>query len=148
MSGVRPDPGLNDLGNAAMLAHGVLGRIQTDGILVSDVRDPEQEDYFRHVRRSLRDMLVLGDMYPSLSERVAPARAPLAAIVEAYGEVNARLDAWQAATATGSPKLRERRDELDEAIKEARAVAEDAIRRGSIQTYRDRLSAAMAANRR
>jgi hypothetical protein len=147
MSGERPRESLDDAGNAALLARGMLGRVQADGILVNSVLDPAQEDFFRHVRRSMRDALVLCDMYPSLSRAVASVRPPLANLVEAYGDVNDKLDAYKAAVEVGSP-VGDRQRQVQDAFKDAMDVAEDVVRKRSIQDYMDALTSAMESHRR
>jgi hypothetical protein len=147
MSGERPQASLDDAGNAALLARGVLGRVLADGLLVKNVLDPLQEDYFRHVRRSIRDALVLCDMYPSLSRAIADQRPPLAELIEAYGDVNDKLDAYKAALKAGA-NTRDRQRDVEDTFKDAEDVAEDVIRKKSIQDYMDALTRAMDSHRR
>jgi hypothetical protein len=147
MSGERPQASLDGVGNAALLARGVLGRVLAEGLLVNNVLDPAQEDHFRHVRRSIRDALVLCDMYPSLSRAIADERPPLAELVDAYGDVNDKLDAYKAALEAGS-KVNDRAKEVEEAYEEAEDVAQDVVRKRSIQDYMDALTSFMGSHRR
>jgi hypothetical protein len=147
LAGTRPLSSLDDAGNAALLAQGVLTRILTDGLVVNDVLNPDQEDFFRHIRRSVRDALVLCDMYPSLSVAVADEREPLAELVETYGIVNDKLDAYKSAVEAGA-KVKEREKEVNDAFDDAKDVADDIIKRRSIQAYTGALSKAIDEHRR
>jgi len=147
ISGVRPLSSLDDAGNAALLARGVLTRVLADGLLVKDVLNPDQEELFRHTRRSMRDALVLADMYPSISQAIANERPPLAELIQAFGLVNDKLDAYKAAVEAGS-RVADREKEVEGAFDDAKDVVDNVIKRRSIEAYIDALSKAIDEHHR
>lgn len=97
----RPDTGLDAAGNAAMLGQRVLRNLQGLGLTVGDIMDPVQEAHFHDVRKALRSVLVLTDIFPSLANDTTNVRQPLADVVKAYGDVNDRFTAYHLAQLSG-----------------------------------------------
>lgn len=147
LAGTRPRPELDNAGNTAALAQAVLRRLVADGLQVEDILDPVQEDHFHDVRKALRSVLVMTDMYPSLSEQTARRREPLAKLVSAYGKVNDRFIAYRLALATRT-NMGERAQDLMAAFEASKKLADDAIDDGDIQKFIDSLDVAIASHAR
>ena len=138
---------LDSAGNAARLGHAVLINLRGSGLLVDDILDPAQEERFHDVRKALRSVLVLSDMFPSLAAAVAEARGPLADLVKAYGKANDQAVAYHLAQAGGG-NVEERaaalRGEYAKAQEKARQFAEG----GQLDAYAEALASVKAAHRR
>jgi hypothetical protein len=96
-----PDTGLDSVGNTAMLGQRVLRNLQGMGLTVGDIVDPVQEAHFHDIRKALRSVLVLSDMFPTLANQTSSVRQPLADVVKAYGDVNDRFTAYHLAQISG-----------------------------------------------
>jgi hypothetical protein len=105
--------GYDSAGNAALLGANVLWNLKQTGLLVDDITNPEQEAQFHDVRKALRSVLVLSDMFPTLTAAVSQARDPLSKVVKAYGKTNDQFVAYHEAQLAGR--------NLDQRIKELRA---------------------------
>lgn len=147
LAGARPLASLDDAGNAAMVSQKLLLRLVDEGIQVDDVLVPEQEDRFRDVRRTIRSVVVITDMYPSLSQRVSDSRDSLAELVDAYGAVNDALAAYKYAVNTGL-KLDDRKKELRDRFDEADDVATSVVKKKALQDFSEGLAKAMSEHTR
>lgn len=146
-AGVRPRPELDNAGNTAALGQGVLRWLMADGMVVDDILDVEQEDHFHDVRKALRSVITVTDMYPSLAEAVANERAPLAKVVSAYGKTNDRFIAYRLALASGI-RVEERLADLLKAHDTSRKQVAEALADGAFQAYIDALERAIADHQR
>jgi hypothetical protein len=147
LAGSGPTDNLDSAGNAARLGQDVLRSLQASGLLVDDIADPAQEARFHDVRKALRSVLILSDMFPSLAEAVGEAREPLADLVKAYGKVNEQIVAYNLARSSGQdlePRAAALRKEFAKAQDRAREFAAS----GELEAYVDALAAARAAHQR
>ena len=119
----------------------------SDGMVVDDILNEEQEDHFHNVRKALRSVLVISDMYPSIAEEVAKERVPLAKLVSSYGKVNDRFVAYRLALASGI-NVDERLKDLLDAHDTSKAQVREALASGTIQTYIDALGISISSHSR
>jgi hypothetical protein len=147
LAGTTPRADLDNAGNAAALGQGVLRWLIADGMIVGDILDEEQEAHFHNVRKALRSVLVISDMYPSIAEEVAKERVPLAKLVSAYGKVNDRFVAYRLALASGI-NVDERLKDLLDAHETSKSQVRDALSTGTIQAYIDALGVSVASHPR
>jgi len=91
----------DSVGNLALLGSGVLRNLQGPDMFVADIFDPVQEERFHDVRKALRSVLLLTDMFPATREATSPVKAPLAELVSQYGDVNDAAVAYCLALALG-----------------------------------------------
>ncbi|MFN8525642.1 MAG: hypothetical protein U0821_21300 [Chloroflexota bacterium] len=97
----QPDPALDSTGNLARLSRAVLVAIRDQGLLVEDVFDLAQEERFHDVRKAIRSVLILADLFPETRDATVEARAAFAGLVSSYGDVNDRLNAYHVAQSIG-----------------------------------------------
>jgi hypothetical protein len=142
-----PDIGLDSAGNAARMGRAVLLNLRSEGLTVDNIFDPNQEVRFHDVRKALRSVLVLVDMFPSLSAAVADVRNPLSDVVKAYGKANDQVVAYHEAKLDGRP-LDQRASELSDAFNKAQERARKFADSGQLDAYADALAAAADTHRR
>jgi hypothetical protein len=118
---------------ALVSGHG-LARLIDEGLLVDDILDREQEDRFHDIRKALRSILVLVDMFPTAQAVVGETREPLAKLVDAFGEVNDASIAYHEAQAAGRDSS-ELREELSDEYKKAKKLANDLMDNGQLRAY-------------
>jgi hypothetical protein len=109
----NPSDSYDSVGNAAMLGASVLVNLKSNGMLVDDITNPEQEASFHDVRKALRSVLVISDMFPTLTAAASDSRDGLAKVVKAYGKTNDEFVAFHEAQASGRS--------LDQRVNELRA---------------------------
>jgi hypothetical protein len=136
---VTPRADQSALAIAALVGGNGLTNLQHDGLLVDDILDADQEADFHDVRKALRSILVLIDMFPTAEDVVGDKREPLAKLVDAFGDVNDASIAYHDAQATGRD-VRERRDDLAKEYKQARALAKALVEQGQLNEYIARLT--------
>ena len=136
---VTPVDGQSSLATVALLCTNALTNLQDDGLLVDDILDADQEAKFHDVRKALRSILVLVDMFPTASDTVGDMREPLAGLVDAYGEVNDTSIAYHDALAAEHGED-DRREDLEKAYKKAQRVVKDLEDGGQLREYVTRLT--------
>jgi hypothetical protein len=136
---VTPNSNQSAIAVVSLVAGNGLTNLLNDGLLVDDILDAEQEDEFHDVRKGLRSVLVLVDMFPTAEDVVGDRREPLAKLVDAYGEVNDASIAYHDAQATGRD-VKERRDDLAKEYKQARSLAKEIVDQGQLNEYISRLT--------
>jgi hypothetical protein len=136
---VTPVDGQSSLATVALLCANALANLEHDGLLVDDVLDADQEAQFHDVRKALRSILVLVDMFPTASDTVGDMREPLAELVDAYGEVNDASIAYHDAVAAGHFED-ERQADLEKAYKKAKRLVNDLEDGGELREYVTRLT--------
>ena len=134
LAGLEPIDSLDSAGNAARLGHVVLVNLRTEGLLVEDIFDPEQEARFHDVRKALRSVLMLSDLFPALARGVAEVRKPLDDLVEDYGKANDQAIAYHSAERSGQ-NLAERADALRRAFEKAQREAKQFDERGHLDAF-------------
>jgi hypothetical protein len=147
LAGAGPSDNLNSAGNAAQLSQAVLRKLQADSLLVNDITEPAQEARFHDVRKALRSVLVLSDMFPSLAEAVGEAREPLADLVKSYGKVNEQIVAYNLARSSGQD-LEARATALHNEFVQAQDQARAFAASGELDAYVEALAAATATHQR
>jgi hypothetical protein len=136
---VTPSGDQSALAVVALVSGNGLTNLLHDGLLVDDILDADQEAEFHDVRKALRSILVLVDMFPTAEDVVGDRREPLATLVDAYGDVNDASIAYHEAQVAGRD-VRERRDDLAKAYKKARGVAKEILDKGQLNEYIARLT--------
>lgn len=147
IAGLEPTDSLDSAGNAARLGQAVLRNLRAEGLLVGDILDPAQEERFHDVRKALRSVLVLSDMFPSLTNGVAAVRAPLADLVKDYGKANDQVVTYHVAQ-QGGQNLDERAAALSKAFQKAQNEAREFEAEGHLDAFVAALAAVEAAHRR
>lgn len=137
---LSPTEHKSSLAMVALLCGNALANLVRDGLVVDDILDTEQEADFHDIRKALRSVLVLVDMFPTASEVVGEAREPLAKLVDAYGEVNDASIAYHDARTARRGDQDERRDDLVKAYKKARRLADELVENGQLAQYVTRLT--------
>jgi hypothetical protein len=96
-----PSQDLDAVGNVALLGASLLRGLQGPDIFVADIFDPQQETRFHDVRKALRSLLLLVQMFPDTRDATQAVREPLADLVSQYGDVNDAIVAYRTAQAFG-----------------------------------------------
>ena len=135
---VTPTADQSALAVVALVAGNGLSTLLDGDLLVDDILDADQEAEFHDVRKALRSILVLIDMFPTAEDIVGDAREPLATLVDAFGDVNDASIAYHEAQASGRD-VRARRDELVKEYKQAQKVAREVVEKGQLSAYIARL---------
>ena len=91
------DTGYDSAGNAARLGQMVLRTCAMSGLGVGDIFNPEQEAHFHDIRKAMRSVEVIADMFPDLTASTASVREPLDKLVSAYGKTNDQFVAFHQA---------------------------------------------------
>ena len=136
---VTPRDDQSALAIVALVSGNGLTNLLNDGLLVDDILDADQEAEFHDVRKGLRSILVLVDMFPTAEDVIGDRREPLAKLVDAFGDVNDASIAYHEAQATGRD-VRERRDDLAKEYKKARGIAKEILDEGQLNEYISRLT--------
>jgi hypothetical protein len=136
---ITPVDNQSSLATVALLAANVLANLERDGLLVDDIFDPDQEAQFHDVRKALRSVLVLVDMFPTGTQIVGDQRDALAELVDAYGDVNDASIAYHDALESGHHED-DRKDDLEKAYKKARKLADQAVDEGQLRGYVARIT--------
>ena len=139
VAGVTPRGDQSALAVAALVSVSGLTNLQQDGLLVDDILDADQEAHFHDVRKALRSILVLVDMFPTAEDVVGDRREPLAKLVGAYGDVNDASIAYHDAQASDRD-LDDRRDDLAKEYTKARSLAQEIVDKGQLNEYITRLT--------
>jgi hypothetical protein len=138
-----PNGDLNSVANAALLSSLVLTNLERDGVLVDDILNPDDEAHFHDIRKAMRSVLVLADMFPSLAQATADRREPLADLVDAYGEVNDRSIAYHDAQ-DDHGDVDTRASELQIAFAQAQKLVKKYVDSGQLDNYVARLDTFLA----
>ena len=96
-----PTTRLDAVGNAALLGSSVLANIQASDPFIADVFDPVQEAHFHDVRKGIRSILLLMNMFPETREAMIGTAEPLFSLVSQYGDVNDAFIAYRMAPQLG-----------------------------------------------
>ena len=96
-----PSDQLDGVGNAALLGSSVLANIQASDPFIADVFDPVQEAHFHDVRKGIRSILLLMNMFPETREALIGTAEPLFSLVSQYGDVNDAFIAYRLAPTLG-----------------------------------------------
>jgi hypothetical protein len=96
-----PSQDLDAVGNIALLGGSLLRNLQGPDVFVADIFDPQQEERFHDVRKALRSLLLLVQMFPETRDATQAVREPLAELVSQYGDVNDAIVAYRTAQAFG-----------------------------------------------
>lgn len=137
---VSPTAAKSSLAMAALISGNALANLLHDGLLVDDILDPDQEAHFHDIRKALRSILVLIDMFPTAQDVVGDAREPLAKLVDAYGDVNDASIAYHEATDAGRKEADALRDDLVKEYKKAQKLAQELDAGGQFKNYVTRLT--------
>jgi hypothetical protein len=136
---VDPTADKSSVAMVALICSNALSNLVRDGLLVDDILDPDQEAQFHDVRKALRSILVLADMFPTAEDVVGDAREPLAKLVDAYGQVNDASIAYHEAQDAGRD-VDDLRDELVKGYKQAQKLAQELTDNGQLREYIARLT--------
>src|SRR3954468_23206060 len=131
---VSPTADKSSLAMAALISGNALSNLLRDGLLVDDILVPDQEAQFHDVRKALRSILVLIDMFPTAQDVIGDPREPLAKLVDAYGDVNDASIAYHDAQDAGRD-TDALRDDLVKEYKKAQALTNDLIKGGELRAY-------------
>jgi hypothetical protein len=96
-----PSQEFDAVGNVALLGASLLRNLQGPHVFVADIFDPQQETRFHDVRKALRSLLLLVQMFPETRDATQAVREPLAELVSQYGDVNDAIVAYRTAQAYG-----------------------------------------------
>lgn len=146
LAGTVPSDDFDSAGNAALLGQGVLKSLSDEALLVDDILDPTQEARFHDVRKALRSVVDLADLYPSLTTATHGVQKPLDDLVDAYGDVNDESVAYHTAQESGRD-VDARAAALREAYAKARSTATQLVDRGQLEAYVAKLAPAQASHR-
>jgi hypothetical protein len=135
---VTPSDNQSALSIVALVSGNGLTNLLNDGLVVEDILDADQEARFHDVRKGLRSILVLVDMFPTAEDVVGDQREPLAKLVDAYGDVNDASIAYHDALAADR-FVDERRDDLTKEYKKAQKLAQEILDQGQLNEYVNRL---------
>ena len=136
---VTPGENKSALAVVALVAGNGLSNLLHDGLLVDDILDEDQEARFHDIRKALRSILVLVDMFPTAEDVVGDRREPLAKLVDAYGDVNDASIAYHEAQDAGRD-AGDLRDKLVKEYKQARTLAQELSDNGQLREYVTRLT--------
>jgi hypothetical protein len=142
-----PSDRLDSVGNAALLAQAALRNLRNDGLMVDDIFNAEQEARFHDVRKALRSVLLLADMFPTLTAATASVREPLDRVVNKYGDVNDQFVAFHDAQLSGRA-VDQRAAELAAEYAKARVVAAQFVDSGQLEAFAAALSGVQASHQR
>jgi hypothetical protein len=129
-----PDTGLDSAGNAARLGATVLRNLRNDGMTVGDIFNEEQEAHFHDIRKAVRSVEVLSDMFPDLSASTADTRDGIDKVVSAYGKANDQFVAYHQAQASNRD-LDRRANELRTAFESAQDTVNKWFNSGHLDAY-------------
>jgi hypothetical protein len=121
-------------GNVAMMGNFMLRNLADWGMTVDDILDPGDEAKFHDVRKAVRSVEVLVDMFPSLTEAVAPYREPLDDVVGDFGKVNDQIIALRLAEAQFWDTS-EREDGVRKAYAKAVKTAQQFVVNNELEDY-------------
>jgi hypothetical protein len=121
-------------GNVAMIGNFILRNLADQGMTVDDILDPNQEAQFHAVRKAVRSVEVLVDMFPSLTAAVGEAREPLDDLVGDFGKVNDQIIALRLEEAQ-SWDTSERVDALRKAYAKAVKTAQQFVSSDELDNY-------------
>jgi hypothetical protein len=96
-----PSNQLDAVGNAALLGASALTSIQGSSPFIADVFDPVQEAHFHDVRKGVRSILLLMNMFPETRQALIGTAEPIFALVSQYGDVNDAFIAYRMAPMLG-----------------------------------------------
>ena len=96
-----PSQDLDAVGNVALVGANLLRNLHGPDVFVADIFDPQQEERFHDVRKALRSLLLLVQMFPETRDATQAVREPLTELVSQYGDVNDAIVAYRTAQAFG-----------------------------------------------
>lgn len=97
-----PTNDFDAVGNMARMGASALAGIQASGPFVADIFNPEQEAHFHDVRKSVRSVLLLAQMFPETRAAIQPIAEPMFQLISQYGDVNDAFIAYRTAPALGA----------------------------------------------
>jgi hypothetical protein len=142
-----PDNGYDSAGNAARLGQMVLRNLRNDGLGVGDIFNEEQEAHFHDIRKAMRSVEVLADMFPDLTAGTASVREPLDKLVSAYGKTNDQFVAFHQAQVHNRDTDR-RASELRTAFARSQDMATQFVNSGQLEAYAAALEQVQNRHRR
>jgi hypothetical protein len=142
-----PSDQLDAVGNAALLGASALAGIQGSNPFISDVFDPVQEEHFHDVRKGIRAILLLMNMFPETHQAMIGTAEPLFALVSQYGDVNDAFIAYRMALTLGLGSDAPATYLRDEFVK-AQARQQVVVESQSFNALIGRLSAVQAGHQR
>jgi hypothetical protein len=101
-AGQTPTTDFDSVGNAARMGASALAGIQASGPFIADVFDPVQEAHFHDVRKSIRSVLLLMQMFPDTRAAIQPVAEPMFQLISQYGDVNDAFVAYRLAPKLGA----------------------------------------------
>jgi hypothetical protein len=101
-SGQTPTNDFDAVGNMARMGASALAGIQASGPFVQDIFNPEQEAHFHDVRKSVRSVLLISQMFPDTRAAIQPIAEPMFQLISQYGDVNDAFVAYRIAPALGA----------------------------------------------
>lgn len=101
-AGQTPTNDFDAVGNAARMGASALAGIRASGPFVADIFDPVQEAHFHDVRKSVRSVLLLMQMFPDTRPVIQNSAEPMFQLVSQYGDVNDAFVAYRIAPALGA----------------------------------------------
>jgi len=147
LAAAGPDEAYDSVGNLALVGQRVLRNLASQGLVVGDIFDVEQEARFHDIRKAIRSVLVLDELFPATRDGAADLRPPLARLVSVYGDVNDRVVAYHAAQSVGRG-VDERANDLATTFADALDQQRQLLDDGSIDRLIERLEAIQRAHRR
>jgi len=101
-AGQTPTNDFDAVGNAARMGASALAGVQASGPFIADVFDPVQEAHFHDVRKSIRSVLLLMQMFPDTRAAIQPIAEPMFQLISQYGDVNDAFVAYRLAPRIGA----------------------------------------------
>jgi len=147
IANATPDDSFDSAGNAARLGVMVLRNLTAQGLTVDNIVDETQEAHFHDIRKAMRSVMVMADMFPSLSNATAADRDGVATIVRAFGQTNDRFAAYHLAQALNRD-VPTRVADLQASYSRALDVVNTVTSSGQLNSYISRLESAQNSHRR
>jgi hypothetical protein len=146
IAALGPANSTDSAGNVARLGANILRNLRAQGLFITDILDHLQEERFHDVRKAIRSVLVLTDMYSATRDATAEPRPAIAKLVSAYGDVNDRIVAYRIAQAIGG-NVGQRIADLQAEFATETAQQQSIIDQGAFEQMIDRLDAVERARR-
>lgn len=142
----EPNTRIDAAGNAAMLGNFTVRNLAEQGMLIDDIMEPSQEAHMHDVRKALRSVETIVDMFPSLTAAVGDAREPLDGLVSDFGKVNDQIVALRLEEAQGFD-VSDRQDAVRKAYAKVRKSVGEWIESPDLDNYGYRLEIAQRQHR-
>ncbi|HEX3247299.1 MAG TPA: hypothetical protein VHX16_17985 [Chloroflexota bacterium] len=147
IANARPDDSLDAAGNAARLGALVIRNLSAQGLTVDNIVDEKQEAHFHDIRKALRSVMVMSDMFPSLSNATTADRDGLASIVKVYGQTNDQFAAYHLSQLLGrdlGPRIADLQDTYGRAV----GTVNQVVSGGQLNSYAAKLEAVQNSHHR